>query len=265
MSSIFVVLLLVIGQLYFGLRGLNHINKIKSFQVTQATNSSHGLVKDPSFSETKAILLLSYEFSVNGNHFKGTHMRVLGNKVTKRQIEQSLRAYENQNGHILVYYNPNDPNQNLIYIPNTWHCELAIFGSVYSLILIALSFFFSLRKISIYPIVRKACSATGAIIPPLVFFGSPYFLEYSGYYPNNELISDFSVIVYGVASIFVGAIIGGAIYGLLNIKTKKDDDDLLSKEILCPNCGADLQLNENERREKTFTCSSCKETFRITD
>jgi hypothetical protein len=40
---------------------------------------------------------------------------------------------------------------------------------------------------------------------------------------------------------------------------------MLSQEILCPDCGAELTLNETERREGKFACAVCRETFLVKD
>jgi hypothetical protein len=45
------------------------------------------------------------------------------------------------------------------------------------------------------------------------------------------------------------------------VKTVDDDLKLLPDEIQCPDCGADLKLNDIERKERKFTCFECKETF----
>lgn len=37
--------------------------------------------------------------------------------------------------------------------------------------------------------------------------------------------------------------------------------EILPEEIKCPDCGADLKLNEQERTERKFACPVCKETF----
>ncbi len=37
--------------------------------------------------------------------------------------------------------------------------------------------------------------------------------------------------------------------------------EILPQEIQCPDCGADLKLNEHERIEGKFACPVCKETF----
>lgn len=38
-------------------------------------------------------------------------------------------------------------------------------------------------------------------------------------------------------------------------------EEILPEEILCPDCGADLRLNQEERIEWKFSCHACKETF----
>lgn len=44
-------------------------------------------------------------------------------------------------------------------------------------------------------------------------------------------------------------------------KAIDDDLKLLPDEIQCPNCGADLKLNDIEKKEGNFTCYVCKELF----
>jgi ssDNA-binding Zn-finger/Zn-ribbon topoisomerase 1 len=39
--------------------------------------------------------------------------------------------------------------------------------------------------------------------------------------------------------------------------------EILPEEIQCPDCGADLKLNEQERTERKFACPVCKETFMV--
>jgi predicted amidophosphoribosyltransferase len=38
---------------------------------------------------------------------------------------------------------------------------------------------------------------------------------------------------------------------------------ILPEEIQCPDCGASLKLNEQERIERKFACPICKETFMV--
>lgn len=42
-------------------------------------------------------------------------------------------------------------------------------------------------------------------------------------------------------------------------------DEILPEEIQCPDCGAELKLDEIARTEKRFTCSVCNESFVIKD
>jgi hypothetical protein len=42
-------------------------------------------------------------------------------------------------------------------------------------------------------------------------------------------------------------------------------NEVLPREIQCPDCGVDLELNEAERTGKKFKCSVCNETFVIKD
>jgi len=43
------------------------------------------------------------------------------------------------------------------------------------------------------------------------------------------------------------------------------DGNVLSDEIYCPDCGAELKLTAQERAEKKFACHACKETFVVKD
>ena len=39
--------------------------------------------------------------------------------------------------------------------------------------------------------------------------------------------------------------------------------NLLPEEVQCPNCGVELKLNEQERTQRQFTCSVCRESFTV--
>lgn len=41
------------------------------------------------------------------------------------------------------------------------------------------------------------------------------------------------------------------------------NQNLLPEDAQCPNCGAELKLNEEERTRRQFTCSVCRESFTV--
>jgi DNA-directed RNA polymerase subunit M/transcription elongation factor TFIIS len=72
------------------------------------------------------------------------------------------------------------------------------------------------------------------------------------------------------ASVLIFLIIVGAFIFFLNFRKKPEktndlqraqNEEILPEEILCPDCGADLKLSQQERIEWKFKCHACKETF----